>query len=82
MSATITPSPTVVEPPPLVSSSPANQSTAAASSATAAAIVIILLWVITLVHVTVPPEVSAALVTLIGTLVHWCVIKYGLPATT
>lgn len=67
--------------PPLISNSPANQSTAAASSAGAAAIVIILLWILGLFHVTVPPEVSAAFVTLVGMAVHFVVIKYGLDTT-
>ena len=76
-----TPTATTVATAPLVSSSPANQSTAAASSGGAAGIVIILLWAIGLTHVTVPPEVAAALVTLIGILVHWVVIKWGLKST-
>lgn len=71
MSATTTP--------PLVSSSPANQATAAASSASAAAMVVILIWILGLVHVPVPSEVSAAFVTLGGAGVHWAVVKWGLP---
>ena len=66
---------------PLVSSSPANQSTAAASSGGAAGIVIILLWALGLAKITVPPEVAAALVTLIGSAVHCVVIRYGMPTT-
>ncbi len=82
MSQTTQPIPPADPPPapvPLVSSSPANQSTAAASSGSAAGVVIILLWLIGLFHVTVPPEVAAAFVTLIGTGVHWAVVKWGLP---
>jgi glucan phosphoethanolaminetransferase (alkaline phosphatase superfamily) len=82
MSATTQPTPPT-DPivPPLISSSAANQATAVASSGSAAALVVILLWLIGLFHVTVPPEVAAAFVTLVGAAVHWAVIKYGISAS-
>lgn len=66
---------------PLISSSPADQGTAAASGGAAAAILVLLIWGLSTVHIVVPGEAAAAMSTLLGIVVHWAVLKYGLPAT-
>lgn len=71
--------PAPVQSAPLVSSSPANQATAAGSSGAASALVVVVIWAISYLHVTVPPEVAAAVTTLVGVGVHWLVVKFGLP---
>lgn len=62
---------------PLISTSPANQSTAAASSGGAAGAVVVGLWVLSLWHITVPPEVAVAAATMIAALFHWVMITFG-----
>lgn len=64
----------------LVSSSPANQSTAAASSASAGAVVVILVWALGAAGLVVPADVAAAFTVLASAVVHWSVIKYGIPS--
>jgi hypothetical protein len=64
--------------PALISSSPANQSTAAASGGGAGAVMVILIWLLSEVHIAVPSEVAVAMTSLVGTGVHWAVLKYGL----
>lgn len=64
---------------PLISSSPANLATAAAASGSSAGIVIIGLWLLNQFHVGVPPEVATAFSSIIGSVVHWSVVKFGLP---
>ena len=76
--------PIAVQPPaadllPLVSSSPATQATAAGSSGISAALVVVLIWALSYFHVTMPPEVATAITILIGGIVHWMVIKFGMP---
>ena len=68
-------------PAPLISTSAATQSTAAASSASAGAIVVILIWALSLVHISVPSDVSVALSVLVSAGVHWIMIKFGMPTS-
>lgn len=49
--------------------------TAGASGGAAAALVVILVWLASLVHVTVPADVAAALGTLIGVGIHWRAVQ-------
>lgn len=74
MSTTTTPTPA-----PLISSSPANQATAAASGFSASGFMIILVWLLSLFHIDLPPTVAAAMVGMIGPVIHWVVLKYGIP---
>lgn len=75
MSTTTTPTPA-----PLISSSPANQATAAASGFSASGVMVLVIWLAkSLLHVDIPPEVATAMVGLIGTGIHWAVLKYGIP---
>jgi hypothetical protein len=55
-----------------------TQSTAAASSGAAAAFVVILCWFVSLWHVTIPAEVAASITVIVGVIVHWIGIKYGI----
>lgn len=66
--------------PPLISSSPATQATAAGSSGASSALVVVLIWALGSMHVTVPPEVATAATVLVGVVVHWVVVRFGMPA--
>ena len=66
---------------PKTNDSPATQATSTASNAAAGALAVIVIWALSATHVTVPPEVAAAFTVLAGALVHWLVIKYGVPNT-
>jgi peptidoglycan biosynthesis protein MviN/MurJ (putative lipid II flippase) len=55
--------------------------TAAASSSVSLSIVVILEWLLSYAHVTIPPDVEAALGFLIGNGVHWFLTK-GKPVKT
>lgn len=81
VSETTTTTPVASASPPLISTSPANQATAAASNTAAMAFVVIIVWLIGLVHITVPAEVATAFTVLFGAVVHFAVIKWGLAST-
>ena len=48
-----------------------NYSTAAAAGGMTGALAVILIWLASLVHVDVPPEVVAALMVVLTPLLHW-----------
>jgi hypothetical protein len=50
---------------------PTSQAAANASSGAAMAGVVVLVWLLSLWHIALPPEVAAALVSVIGALVHY-----------
>lgn len=50
----------------------------AASAGTSGAATVLLLWIAGLAKLTVPPEVVASVMVLMGTAMHWAAIKWGL----
>jgi len=57
-----------------------SQATAAGAGGVAGALGIITVWILSLFHLPVPPEVALAFSVVLTPLVHWAALRMGMPA--